>query len=510
MVHTVAASAELAYQRAHSTETVETRTTTTTTNDEDVDDADAAFSLVAPHHPPPRPQQRRFSPSAASNPRSHREENISFPTPEMSEALGRLGAKGRGLFLVLHADDVHLKNQVIDALRQFWGVFIADMMLGQMADALKQYGQLIVWGTHEIVRELGPTQTHLWMDGDRVVSARVGDLVLEKCHRLSHHGLLCSIVSYEELLLEQRAVATLQWLSAVARSCDPLCQTVAECILPNRHLVPLLRADFKMSSRVTKAWYSLLLTLLAVPAFKSHLAAAYCDTYRFVTAKYARGMGVLERSGYTLSVQFLNRVTYVIDLVQRRDLLGKLGKSLLDTLTVAAQGNSNRVDPNHFVLAHRRYAPCVSDLKCVLNVKGMARVALCAGGTFLEDWMSVLRVAQCMDPQTWRHWDRGHVEDESRGWVGAFNASISLGSLFERLLGWKDEDPSPIPEAHAPLMTCVDLTFYILTKAVARLQEEQMIPALSRTSGLRTVCPFRRWRLEQVHAWQCSRCPYHR
>ena len=130
---------------------------------------------------------------------------------------------------------------------------------------------------------------------------------------------------------EQRAVAVLQWMSCVARSCDPLCCAVAECILPQRHLVPLLRADFKMSARVTKAWYSLLLTLLAVLTFKSHLAAAYCDTYRAVTAKYARGMGVLERSGYTLSVQFLNRVTYVVDLVQGRDLLGKLGTSLLET-----------------------------------------------------------------------------------------------------------------------------------------------------------------------------------
>ena len=345
--------------------------------------------------------------------------------------------------------------------------------------SLRLFGQLVVWGTMELVQECGATQVHLWMDGDKVASVRVGVLMLERTARLTRHGMFCSILTRDELLLEQRAVAVLQWLSALARSCDPLCLTVAECILPNRHLVPLLRADFKMSARVTKAWYSLLLTLLAVPTFKSHLAAAYCDTYRDVTAKYARGMGVLERSGYTLSVQFLNRVNYVIDLVQGRDLLGKLGKSLLETLMVARtpQSLNSRLDPNHFVLTHRRYSPCVSDLKCVLNVKGMPRVIACRGGTFLEDWIAGLSLAQLMDAQVWRDWSQGHVETESRGWVGAFNASISLGGLFERLLGWADDESSPIVEGPLShdLMSCADLTFHIMLVGIYPWQRTEQL-----------------------------------
>ena len=31
------------------------------------------------------------------------------------------------------------------------------------------------------------------------------------------------------------------------------------------------------------------------------------------------------------------------------------------------------LDPDHIVLAHRRYSVCISDLKCVLNVEGMSR-----------------------------------------------------------------------------------------------------------------------------------------
>ena len=42
-----------------------------------------------------------------------------------------------------------------------------------------------------------------------------------------------------------------------------------------------------------------------------------------------------------------------------------------------------------------------------------------------------------MDAQMWRSFNMGHVESEHRGWVGAFNTSISLGSVFERLLNWE-------------------------------------------------------------------------
>ena len=325
------------------------------------------------------------------------------------------------------------------------------------------------------------TQLHLWLDGDKVASTRIGAIALERASRLTKHGLFCSIVTYEELMVEQRAVHVLQWLSVLARSCDPLCRRLAESILPNRHLVPLLRSDFKVSARVTKRWYSFLLTLLAVPTFKSHLAAAYCDTYQYVTAKYARGMGVLERSGYTLSVQFLNRVAYVVDLVQNKDLLGILGKSILETLLVASQSDRlrGRLNPQHPVLSHRRYSPCISDLKCVLNVKGMPRIFACEGASFLNDWVSALSLAQFMDPHAWRHWSLGHVETESRGWVSAFNASISLGSIFERLLGWQDEETTPISNPSSPyfsgLVSCVEATFSVLVKGLLPWQKAEMV-----------------------------------
>ncbi len=435
-----------------------------------------------------------FDPAAAGSHKLVRGKKSDDAGFSKAEQLGMLAREGGGLFLILKSDDIHTTPQWVDALRDLLGTssLYTDSILQKLVRALRQYGQLVVWGTMELLAELNPTQIHLWLDGDRVASGLLGTAMLSRALLLTSHGLHCSIMTLEELQLEQQAVAVLQWLTCLARSCDPLCQTVAESIGPQRHLVPLLRADFKLSSRVTKYWHSLLLTLLAVPTFKSHLAAAYCDTYQMVTAEYARGMGVLERSGYALSVQFLNRVTYVVDLVQKRDLLGKLGASLLQTLQVAAQP---RLNPNHFVLTHRRYSPCISDLKCVLNVKGMPRLFASHSGTFLKDWIAALALGQSMDPQFWRDYSQGHVETELRGWVGAFNASISLGSLFERLLSWDDDDPSPIDDPDSPLSknlwTCVELTTHVLTNGVTEWQNSEM--ALCRPTPYTALLePFQR------------------
>jgi len=185
------------------------------------------------------------------------------------------------------------------------------------------------------------------------------------------------------------------------------------------------------------------------------------------------------------------------------------------TATLAPQ----TLDPFHTVLSHRRYSVCISDLKCVLNVDGISRYfasypvdqnyqhsssstsgqaegvdyltkgQIDSKGKFvcaLDDWIKVsvnscgsasssgisnlfanmifqtLTLAQQMDGQTWRPWAKGHVETEAKGWVGAFNFSISLGSLFERVLNWDDDSPSPISNCNLRLLTCVELTQHTL------------------------------------------------
>ena len=70
---------------------------------------------------------------------------------------------------------------------------------------------------------------------------------------------------------------------------------------------------------------------------------------------------------------------------------------------------------------------------------------------------------------------KGHVESEPKGWVGAFNASISLSSLFERLLNWDDTDPLPINNDNLRLLSCVELTHYTLVVGLLRWQRSEML-----------------------------------
>jgi hypothetical protein len=127
---------------------------------------------------------------------------------------------------------------------------------------------------------------------------------------------------------------------------------------------------------------------------------------------------------------------------------------------------------------------CISDLKCVLNVEGMARhfASLpCKAGDdgpcALNAWIKTLSLAQNMDGQCWKDYSQAHVERENSAWVGAFNTSISLGSLYERLLKWEDSDPSPIGNCVTPvqLLSCAELCYYTLTKGVDRWQRGEIL-----------------------------------
>ena len=120
----------------------------------------------------------------------------------------------------------------------------------------------------------------------------------------------------------------------------------------------------------------------------------------------------------------------------------------------------------------------------MLNVDGMARhfASLPRNGgddvpCAVNAWIKTLSLAQNMDGQRWKDYSQAHIERENSAWVGAFNTSISLGSLYERLLKWDDADASPIDNfaASVQLMSCADLCYYTLTKGVDKWQRGEII-----------------------------------
>jgi hypothetical protein len=453
-----------------------------------------------------------------------------------------------GLYIVVHADDIHPMNDITTSLRNLYSssmtpgtigskyqsshYYLLDPILSKIARLLKASGDVILYGTHELMAELGPVLSQCWKDGDNSACARFGALILEKAKILTQAGFVVSIKTRLELYNEVRAKAVIKLLSLLSESCDPLCLQVSvglsgqypfsglnsnEPIQMGGCLTQMLLGDLKLPRMITIPWHSLLLLLLSNPVFKRELANSYCDVYSIVSNEYAKGIGLQDMSCFILSVQFLNRASFVQSLVRDRDLITVICRCLLDILSLAlinrTNGNSenrryydaldsyysadlfgdstfnpwrlpptaaatdlalgrrntshqayldedvtcasvrgrslHRLDPMHPVLSSKRYIPCISDFKYVLNVKGMARLfaSLPINRSksvqlrrkyipSLDAFLEALTMAQYMDEQQWRKMEEGHVENEARSWIVAFNTSISLGSLSERLLHW--------------------------------------------------------------------------
>lgn len=187
--------------------------------------------------------------------------------------------------------------------------------------------------------------------------------------------------------------------------------------------------------KLANSMHALYLELMADEFFKVEMSRSYVTVYRGMGHRYVRGLGSTDNSLYTLSVQFLNREKFVSMLSEEHSLLSVLARSITDALTAAAkprptlsarlrlhswaqrrldklrQGEEvdeevgDEVDDGtadedleaaaddlsncspltvlpelhrplhcgHPVLLHRRYSPAISDLKCVLNVPGVAR-----------------------------------------------------------------------------------------------------------------------------------------
>jgi hypothetical protein len=393
-----------------------------------------------------------------------------------AHALGEAGRTQGGLYLIILSQDVAFFNDMQGSSVSDYFVSSLMEVLGAGAAAVrnassnssyvrpilrlcKQFGELSILGTSEILSAVGIDTAFCWRDGDALKTTLVGKWILDQCSKLTSKYWNVAIKTHAQMLREQRASAILALFGLLSRASDALCQTMAEAIYGRQHLVALLKSDLMLPRHLTKRWHALLLTLLAVPRFKMELAEAYCDTYGKVTKDYARGIGVSEASSFTLSVQFLNRQTYVRELAANWVLLQRLTSALLNTLKVALRKRVRKImtfhnasssasathqvilyeevlDTEQPVLMQRRYSPCISDIKCVLNVQGMPRLfASMSLFTFLQ----TLTLAQGMDKQSWRNWSMHHVETDARGWVGAFNCSISLGSIYERMLSWNDD-----------------------------------------------------------------------
>jgi hypothetical protein len=323
------------------------------------------------------PSSQLFDPEAAG---SRVAKKAKPPPVEQSpaRALGELGRKEQGLFLVLHADDIHTAahqpTDVLDALKELFSspggggrpeaaaftstehaagaspagaTFLprplgtamaltghrlaprlgdartnrflfrapqADASLNKIVRLIQKCGNLIVWGTQELLAECGDVVARCWLDGDPASSTWIGAAMLNRAKILTDRGLvsgddclikwyafiffsheysfpaqinkICSIKTYHDLKNDQKATAIIRLISSLAQSCDPLCDQVSSGISGrgiSTTLNAIIRSDLKLPCKFTTSWHALLLTLLAQPEFKASLAGEswipfYCNS----------------------------------------------------------------------------------------------------------------------------------------------------------------------------------------------------------------------------------------
>lgn len=162
--------------------------------------------------------------------------------------LGELGREEQGLFLILHADDIHTstQRQTVEALKELYsspggggggvgrsatvsssdtvsfdlpfipnGPFArevnlpnlgprfgrdanhflfrapqVDALINKILSLTKKHGNVVVWGTQEIIAESGDVISRCWLDGDSESSALIGAAMLNRAKILTDRGLV--------------------------------------------------------------------------------------------------------------------------------------------------------------------------------------------------------------------------------------------------------------------------------------------------------------------------------
>ena len=194
----------------------------------------------------------QFDPEAAGS-RATKKAKEAPPEQSPARALGDLGREEQGLFLILHADDIHTGAQptdAIEALRELYSrsgggrqdavgaaeassdldtvsfgaphvfrspamamepnfprprlaprlgrdanhfLFRApqvDAILNKIIKLTKKHGNVVVYGTQEIVAETGDVIARCWLHGDPEASARIGAAMLNRAKMLTDKGLV--------------------------------------------------------------------------------------------------------------------------------------------------------------------------------------------------------------------------------------------------------------------------------------------------------------------------------
>jgi hypothetical protein len=214
------------------------------------------------------------------------------------------------------------------------------------------------------------------------------DRVRDVAVYLRESGLRLTILDRVLLRRETVLIDAINWLYKVSQTNDGMCRLICNS-LTVPILVRIVQRDPLLSKPVTAALHNLFLTLMADQTFKMSLALAYSRCYRQFSLLYGKCIGTQENSIYSLSVQFLNRESFVAEIAEHHQFLESVCQAIEHMLTEACheslsddarEGFSQHFDSNlinHKVLSYRRYNPLIGDLKVSRATAQLVVPAIC-------------------------------------------------------------------------------------------------------------------------------------
>lgn len=340
-----------------------------------------------------------------------------------------------GSFVLLHTDDVFGPEEVVNKLKTI-------ALLSQRQS--------------EQVYAIALREGFCVIQFDSTLGSRVRKM---RALQLKTVGeLRVCVVSRDIVAWEKETLKSLLWLYKVAQTSDGLCRIVCNCLSVSL-VRRILEADMLVCKHLSQAAHNLFLTLMADQSFKMSLAIAYAQAYRKFSHIFGKGARPAENSIFTLSVQFLNRESFVSEIVNHHTFFESLCSALNELLSRSMLIETNwvtssshtgiaYVDLTHHVLVKRRYNPMIGDLKIIFTIPRMSYsfVQRC-----FPKFLNIVSKFQFLHCQT-RRVGGQHVLYETRDWMFAFNIYLAMGSLFEPMFAWLEyptsagslSDPPPL------------------------------------------------------------------
>lgn len=279
-------------------------------------------------------------------------------------------------------------------------------------------------------------------------------------------GIECVVVGADSKAGIALCIQVVKWMLGVCQQSDGLTRVLCNELVKKdgrvnvSFLETLILRDVLLPSCLTSQLHDLYIRLLVDSEFKRHYAIAYAKTYVGVYGAYLEdspklNLDALETSTiFGLSVQFLNRALFVEMLVKEHSLLESMFTSFLQLIGLSSLNRPN-VDIHNSIVLERKYLNLTTDLRYILQVKGIAKHLCKEHPTLMKKWHDILARTQLIDAQV-----RHTVFTEQNEWVSAFHLYLHIANLFSHVTLWLREYPPPQDHGEDCVVMIRDTTRY--------------------------------------------------